>query len=317
MVSARSVRNVLTMTVAFGLLVGAVWLVAGSQARAASSTPVVYVATGENFPDALGGGPVAAMAKGPILLVRQNSIPGETAAELTRLAPDKIVILGGTAAVSVAVETALAGFAPTVERIAGSNRYDTAAKLSAATYPVSFDADTLDGKDSTFYTTILAGAACEFGTCTDSIAFAITSVTQVTVNAPVAGVLDIDYTWAGSISPAVGDLVQTWATVDTATACGGWFFAPLESAPGTYSAIEPDGGTEIVNTAGTTVVAVGAGNHTINVCTIATDALNTDQAGLSVAWSAEGSGLSLTAAAVADIDHLKAIMGEDVPNISG
>ena len=151
MVLTRTVRNALTMTVALLVLAAAVWLVEANSARAASSTPVAYVATGENFPDALGAGPAAAMVKGPVLLVSQNSIPGETAAELTRLAPDKIIIVGGTAVVSTAVETGLAAYAGTVERIAGANRYDTAAKLSAATYPVSFDADTLDGKDSTAF----------------------------------------------------------------------------------------------------------------------------------------------------------------------
>jgi hypothetical protein len=126
-------------------------VVVSQRAGAASSTPVVYVATGENFPDALGAGPAAAIVKGPILLVSQNSIPGETAAELTRLSPDKIIIVGGTAVVSASVESGLAAYAGTVERIAGANRYDTAAKLSAATYPATINADTLDGKDSTAF----------------------------------------------------------------------------------------------------------------------------------------------------------------------
>jgi putative cell wall-binding protein len=131
-------RNAAALAVAFGLMVAAVWMVAENQANAASSTPVVYVATGENFPDALGAGPVAALVKGPILLVRKTSIPSQTAAELTRLSPDKIIIVGGTAVISNGVQTALGAYASTVERIAGSNRYDTAAKLSNATYPASF-----------------------------------------------------------------------------------------------------------------------------------------------------------------------------------
>lgn len=124
------------------------WVVATERATAASATPVVYVATGENFPDALGAGPAAAIVKGPILLVSQNAIPGETAAELTRLGPDKIIIVGGTAVVSASVESGLAAYAGTVERIAGTNRYDTAAKLSAATYPATIDANTLSGKSA-------------------------------------------------------------------------------------------------------------------------------------------------------------------------
>jgi hypothetical protein len=148
-------RQLLIFATVIALFVSVAWIGAANQARAGSATPVVYVTTGENFPDALGAGPAAAIVKGPILLVAQNAIPGETAAELTRLAPDKIIIVGGTAVVSPAVEDGLKAYAGTVERIAGSNRYDTAAKLSASVFPASvaafpgpIDADTLDGKDS-------------------------------------------------------------------------------------------------------------------------------------------------------------------------
>jgi hypothetical protein len=143
-------RSVLVVVLSL-LVVAAGIVVVSQRAGAASSTPVVYVATGENFPDALGAGPAAAIVKGPILLVTQNSIPGETAAELTRLAPDKIIIVGGTAVVSASVESGLAAYAGTVERIAGANRYDTAAKLSAATYPATINADLLDGRDSSAF----------------------------------------------------------------------------------------------------------------------------------------------------------------------
>ena len=49
------------------------------------------------------GGPAAFLDDGPLLLVYQNSIPTETANEITRLAPSRIVILGGTGVVSDAV----------------------------------------------------------------------------------------------------------------------------------------------------------------------------------------------------------------------
>jgi putative cell wall-binding protein len=45
------------------------------------------------------------------------------------------VILGGSAAVSSQVEAALHAYAPTVERIAGSNRYETAAAISQTYLP--------------------------------------------------------------------------------------------------------------------------------------------------------------------------------------
>ena len=50
--------------------------------------------------------------------------------------------------ISPGVETALRAFAATVVRIGGTDRYDTAAQLSAATFPATFDVDTLNGNDS-------------------------------------------------------------------------------------------------------------------------------------------------------------------------
>lgn len=91
---------------------------------------VVYIATGANFPDALGGGPAAAVEGAPILLVETNSIPTTTATELTRLHPSRIVVLGGTAAISDAVRAQLGAYAGTVDRVAGVNRYATAAAVS-------------------------------------------------------------------------------------------------------------------------------------------------------------------------------------------
>jgi putative cell wall-binding protein len=90
----------------------------------------VFVATGANFPDALSAGPAANLVGAPILLVSKDTIPAETQTELTRLGPAKITIVGGTSQVSTAVETQLHAYAATVERIAGTNRYDTAEQVS-------------------------------------------------------------------------------------------------------------------------------------------------------------------------------------------
>ena len=87
----------------------------------------VFVANGLNYPDALAGGAVGV----PVLLVRPDSIPAVTADELTRRAPSEIVVLGGEAAVSSAVKTSLGAYAPTVRRLAGPDRFATAAAISA------------------------------------------------------------------------------------------------------------------------------------------------------------------------------------------
>lgn len=105
---------------------------------------VAYVATGRNFPDALVGGVLAGRRGGPVLLVTASSIPTPTANELSRLRPGRIVILGGPVSVSEGVRASLASYATSgvVERLAGADRYATAAAISvaafAATVPVAY-----------------------------------------------------------------------------------------------------------------------------------------------------------------------------------
>jgi putative cell wall-binding protein/beta-lactamase superfamily II metal-dependent hydrolase len=93
--------------------------------------PVLFVATGEAFADALAGGPAADVLGGPVLPVAKASIPSAIRSELSRLDPARIVILGGPGAVSDAVATELQSYTSgSVTRMAGVNRYDTAAKVA-------------------------------------------------------------------------------------------------------------------------------------------------------------------------------------------
>jgi putative cell wall-binding protein len=82
-----------------------------SQSHFAAGPAVAYVATGANFPDALAGAAVAGMQSAPILLVTRDTLPAATAAELSRLKPARIVVLGGLGVVSDAVRNALAAAA--------------------------------------------------------------------------------------------------------------------------------------------------------------------------------------------------------------
>lgn len=102
-----------------------------SAATFAPGVPVAFVATGATFPDSLAAGSPAGRLKGPILLATATALPAATSAELDRLNPQQIVVLGGTAAIGAAVETALVPFtAGPVTRIAGPDRYATAARIS-------------------------------------------------------------------------------------------------------------------------------------------------------------------------------------------
>lgn len=91
----------------------------------------VYIATGANFADALTAAAAAGANDAPVLLVTPTSIPAATSAELTRLAPGRITVVGGPAAISASVVTALGPFAGTVTRVFGPDRYATAAAVSA------------------------------------------------------------------------------------------------------------------------------------------------------------------------------------------
>lgn len=106
--------------------------IAGTYA-AAGATDTVFIATGVNFPDALAGAAAAGKIRAPVLLVQPNAIPTIVSNQLTRIKPNKIVILGSTGAVSAGVEAQLHAYAPSVSRLGGADRYATA-KLVAQTY---------------------------------------------------------------------------------------------------------------------------------------------------------------------------------------
>ncbi|WP_109473257.1 cell wall-binding repeat-containing protein [Ornithinimicrobium cavernae] len=94
----------------------------------------VVIATSTDFPDALTAAPLADQLGGPLLLTRPDSLPALTAAEITRLQPSSIVVVGGTGAVHEDVLTELEALAPaggTVTRLSGANRYETAVAVAA------------------------------------------------------------------------------------------------------------------------------------------------------------------------------------------
>jgi len=93
------------------------------------SADIVYVATGENYPDALAGAARAGALDAPVLLVRSDEVPTATKTALSSLDPVEIRVLGGPTAVSNGVLTALGAYGR-VERIGGTNRYATAALVA-------------------------------------------------------------------------------------------------------------------------------------------------------------------------------------------
>lgn len=119
-----------------------------------------FVATGENFPDALSAAAYAGMLDAPLLITRSTGLSQGTISELTRLQPEKIVIIGGTNAVSSATEAQLGQYATadgtgSVIRIGGKDRYSTSA-LIAETFTSSSAVYVATGDN---FPDALAGAA--------------------------------------------------------------------------------------------------------------------------------------------------------------
>lgn len=129
----------------------------------------VYLASGLSFADALAGSPAAARGQvpstlsssgrpAPVLLVGPDGIPSQTRAALNSLKPTSILALGGERAVPDSILRQLRGEGYAVDRVAGLDRYDTAAKvalMSGSDVPLVYVASGADAS----YPDALAGAS--------------------------------------------------------------------------------------------------------------------------------------------------------------
>lgn len=103
-----------------------------SVASAFGTSDVVYLSRGDSQADAVAGGKLPG---GPLLLVNDSPTVQKNVAEaIAKLKATKVVVLGGTGAVSDAAVKAVAGKA-TVTRLAGANRFETAAEISKNLFP--------------------------------------------------------------------------------------------------------------------------------------------------------------------------------------
>lgn len=94
------------------------------------AAPHVLLATGEDFPDALGATPLAASLEAPLLLLHDGYISESIFAELDRLGTEEVTILGGGDVVEGSGEHHLAERGIDSRRIAGADRYATAAQIA-------------------------------------------------------------------------------------------------------------------------------------------------------------------------------------------
>jgi len=95
------------------------------------------IARADAFPDALAGNYLAGAVGAPILLANTDDVPEHTMVALDELAVTEVTLLGGSAALSDAVETELTEAGITVTRTAGGDRYKTAAEIATSQDPAT------------------------------------------------------------------------------------------------------------------------------------------------------------------------------------
>ncbi|MDD4346980.1 MAG: N-acetylmuramoyl-L-alanine amidase [Desulfitobacteriaceae bacterium] len=93
------------------------------------ATGQVILASGENFPDVLAISPYAGITETPILLTQKQGLPEVTKNQIKQLisgeADPKTLVIGGEAVIPGTTLQEIPG----VQRLAGSDRYETAAKV--------------------------------------------------------------------------------------------------------------------------------------------------------------------------------------------
>jgi putative cell wall-binding protein len=91
-----------------------------------SNPATAFVATGDNFPDALSVSGVAAAMDSPVLLTRKSYIPTPTLAAIEDLGHPALVAVGSESVIDASVYDALG----CKDRLAGATRYETAREVA-------------------------------------------------------------------------------------------------------------------------------------------------------------------------------------------
>ncbi|MEU1970357.1 cell wall-binding repeat-containing protein [Microbacterium sp. NPDC019599] len=213
----------------------------------APGVPVAYVATGENFPNAMSGGAAAGARGGPLLLTAPGSLPAAIRSELTRLKPKKIILLGDARSVSDGVATELDAYTTgPVQRLSGRDRYGTSAAASADAFaagvPIAYVAS---GENFAGGLSAPAAAGHQGGpvllTAPDALPTAIRA--ELARLKPKKVVL---LGGAGSVSDAVRIQLAAYATAAGANPqADGWF--TFATYPDTQQEVFPFAGTRFID----------------------------------------------------------------------
>lgn len=131
--------------------------IAISQAGYPTGATTVVLANGNDFPDALAAAPAAAALGAPLLLTPAAVLRADVLAEIVRLAPTRVRIVGGVSVVSRSVQTQLEKLGYQVDRLAGADRYATARSIVASAFPSAAEVIVATGVD--FADALVASAA--------------------------------------------------------------------------------------------------------------------------------------------------------------
>ncbi|MGI6216268.1 MAG: S8 family serine peptidase, partial [Coriobacteriales bacterium] len=147
----------------YGTLSQIVGLFATEIAAAQYGGGIVIVASGENYADALAASGLAGIENSPIILVKKNSVPDDSAQLLEKLNPSFVYIIGGAGAISEKTKKSIEKIVPdaSVTRIYGKTRIETAEEIYG--YLSGLWGDTAFIADSTNFADALSA-------CTDSFA---------------------------------------------------------------------------------------------------------------------------------------------------
>jgi competence protein ComEC len=111
-------------------------LAIAEKVNAPKGTPV-FIASGDNFPDALSAASVAASKGYPIILTQKDKLPNGVESYLLKQQPSEVYIVGETGVISPTVESKIKSTLPgtTITRLGGQNRFDTSVAVYKKFFP--------------------------------------------------------------------------------------------------------------------------------------------------------------------------------------
>lgn len=193
--------------------------IAVSQDAFPNGADTVVLATGEDWPDALCASALSGAVVGPVLLTGPDAIPEEVAAEIERLGARYVYIVGGTGAVSGAVEDELYDLVDGyVFRLAGADRYATSRAVAARVIDIlgeTYSGEALVATGGN-YPDALAGAPLAAGLDRPVL---LTRPDSVYLPSDTTGVMILGGT--GAVSPAVEAYIEGKLGADAVERVGG------------------------------------------------------------------------------------------------